>query len=157
MKIGFVGLASPDVCRFGELLKDRDIEIACAWDYEHSEADKFRRRFGGEVLDDIERIADEGLDGVIISVRKGDQARYALPFITGGIPSLIYDPVGMTQADVDRVIEAVDEHRTPILFARGIGDFPAVLQAFLELCDIGEIITHPDEPVELAYPAASGR
>ena len=106
-------------------------------------------------MDDIELVADEGLDGVIISVRKGDQARYAIPFIAGGVPALIYDPVGMTQHDVDRVIEAVDEHRTPIMFAREVGDFPSVLQTFLELCDTGEIVAHPDETVEVVYPGGS--
>lgn len=152
MKVGIVGLESPDIEKFGQALRDRDIEIACVWDYVHSKADAFHRAFAGAVVDDVDLVADEGLDGVIISVRKGDQARYALPFIEGGVPALIYDPIGMTQADVDRVIEAVDEHRTPIVFAREVGDVSSVLHSFLELCDTGEIITHPDEPVELVYP-----
>jgi len=154
VKLAIVGLATTDPYDFGEVLKSRDIEIACVWDYEHSKADEYHRRFGGEILDDIELVADAGVDGAIVSVRQGDHARYALPFIEGGVPALICNPIGLTQQEIDRIIEAVEEHRTPIMFAREIGDFAEVTQAFLEFCDIGEAITHPDETVEVVYPVA---
>ena len=144
MKVAIVG-ASQNAYRFAEILKARDVEIACVWDYRHSKADAFCRQFGGEAIDDIERIADFGLDGVMICTKRADHVRYALPFIAGGVPTYIDGPSAS-----ERIQEAVREHGTPVMFApvsdtdgQDVYDVKAAVDAFLRICDTGEPMVSP--------------
>ena len=142
MKIAIVGLALSHPYRFGEVLSARNIEIACVWDYEHSKAGEYCRQFGGEVMDDIERIADAGVDGVMIDTKNGDHAKYALPFIAGGVPTFIDKPMVTNRADLDRILEAVKEHGTPIMSTSIMRYAPPMVKAkqFIESGQLGTIL-----------------
>lgn len=136
MKIAIVGLASERPCQYGEILMAKDIEIACIWDYAYSKADEYHRRFRGAVIVDFDQIPDIGVDGSVLTLKRGDYPRYALPLIAGGVPILISEPSAVSDEDMDRMLEASQEHGTPVMLTSD--DDPAVtMEAFLRMCDEG--------------------
>lgn len=150
MKVAIVGLSTRRPYAYGEALKARDIEITCVWDYNHHTADLFCREFGCvDVVDNIEQIADAGVDGVMICTKSGDHARYALPFIEGGVPTFIDAPMLTNQSDLERIVEAVCEHGTPIMTPDAGSEsgslesfeedgYAQLVDEFLKMCDSGE-------------------
>lgn len=142
MKIAMVGLALSHPYRFGEVLSAKDIEISHVWDYDHNKAEEYCREFGGKVVDDLEQIADAGVDGVMIDTMSGDHAKYALPFIQGGVPAFIDKPMVTNRADLDRILNAVEEHGTPIMSSSILRFAPPMVKAkqFLDSGQLGTIL-----------------
>lgn len=150
MKVAVLGCSSPSAACIGRELRAKDVEIACAWDYAHSNADKYCREFGGKAVSDIEQIADAGLDGVLILTKPQDHLTHALPFIAGGVPAFINEPVVVCSDDLERIVESVDEHGTPIMTPSGLrcethgctapegADFAALVETFLWMCEVFE-------------------
>ena len=137
MKVAIVGLANERPYEYGEILMAKDIEIACVWDYKHSNADAYARRFRGAVIVDFDQVPDVGVDGAILSLKKGDYPRYAIPLLAGGVPVLIGDPSDVSDEDMERITEAAREHCAPFMLAES-DDAASVMEAFLSLCDAGE-------------------
>ncbi len=138
MKIAIVGLANERPYEYGEVLMARDIEIACVWDYEHSKADAYARRFRGAVITDFDQVPDIGVDGAILTVKSGDHARYAIPLLAGGVPVLISNPEEMSPEDANRITDAAREHNTCVMIADE-ADSAKMMEVFLVLCDVGEM------------------
>lgn len=150
MKVAVLGCSSPNAACIGRELRAKDAEIVCAWDYTHSDADKYCREFGGKAVSDIEQIADAGLDGVLILTKPQDHVTHALPFIAGGVPAFIDEPVVTGSDDLSRIVEAVREHGTPImtpaglrcqthgLMASGNAECAALVETFLWMCEVFE-------------------
>lgn len=138
MKIAIVGLASERPHEYGEVLMARDIEIACVWDYEHSKADAYARRFRGAVITDFDQVPDIGVDGAVLTVKKGNHARYAIPLLAGGVPVLIGNPEDMTPEDTERTTDTAREHNACLMTAQE-PDPAKMMEQFLVLCDVGEM------------------
>ncbi len=125
-----VGLPLSHPYTFASILKDRDIEISHVWDYEHPKADEFARRYGvTQVTDCIETIADAGVDGVMVCVKNSEHAKYALPFIAAGVPTYINKPMVTNRADLDRLLESIEEHKTPVMSCSSIRYAPPMVKA----------------------------
>ncbi len=130
MKIAMVGLPLSHPYTFASILKERDIEISHVWDYEHPKADEFARKYGvTQVTDDIETIADAGIDGAMVCARNNEHAKYALPFISAGVPVYINKPMVTNRDDLDRLLEYIDEHRTPVMSCSSIRYAPPMVKA----------------------------
>lgn len=121
MKIAMVGLPLSHPYTFASILNDRDIEISHVWDYEHSRADDFARKYRvTEISAGIESIADAGVDGVMVCTKNNEHAKYALPFLEAGVPTYINKPMVTSRADLDRLLECVAEHGTPLMSCSSI-------------------------------------
>ncbi len=134
MKVGIAGVTEGSG-EYGEMLTARDVEIACVWDYVHSRADEFHRRFGGRVAANLDEIADEGLDGVILDVKPGDLAGFTVMLMAAGIPVLIADRKGIPPDEHELVSHAVREHVGLMMTAGDSGE--ETMEKFLLLCDTG--------------------
>lgn len=125
-----VGLPLSHPYTFASILKERDIEISHVWDYEHPKADEFARRYGvTQVTDSIETIADAGIDGAMVCTKNGEHAKYALPLIAAGVPVYINKPMVTNRSDLDRLMECIEEHRTPVMSCSSIRYAPPMVKA----------------------------
>lgn len=136
MKVGIAGVTEGSG-EYGEMLTARDVEIACVWDYVHSRADEFHRRFGGRVASNMDEIADEGLDGVILDAKPADLPGYTIMLMAAGIPVLIADKNGIPHGARELVSQAVREHAGLMMTAGDNGE--ETMEKFLLLCDTGDL------------------
>jgi len=136
MKMAIVGVSDRS-SEYGEMLTTRDVEIACVWDYVHSRADEFHRRFGGRIASGLDDIADEGLDGVILDVKQADLPGFSILLMAAGIPVLIADRNGIPSESRDLVNDAAREHAGLMLTASD--DAEEDMKRFMILCDTGSL------------------
>lgn len=139
MILAIIGVSSDKASLLASELIARHHDIVCAWDYKHSKADRFCNKFGGRPIDDIERIADEGLDGVIILSHPPDSIKHTLPFVAGGVPVLL-DCLCATIPKVrERLSEAVREHGTPVI-PLDFSNLEKNLTVFLAICSGTDVL-----------------
>jgi predicted dehydrogenase len=159
LRLAMLGLGFSHPHTFAKLLRDGSIRPAPGkpetwrhasfshiWDYDPPAARAFGGEYGAKVVespDDILAAVRAGdVDGVLIEVKNGERAEYALPFLRAGVPTFIDKPICTTPEDLRAILHAAREHKTPLYSCSSARYEPVmpVLRTLIEGGDLGTLL-----------------
>ena len=151
--MGMLGLGFSHPHTFAKLLREgaprgvegrpaswRKAAILHIWDYDRAAAEAFGREYGAEVVGSREEMLGAGIDGVLIEVKNGERAEFALPFLRARIPTFIDKPICTTPEDLRTILGAAREYGTP-LYSCSSARYDAAVPALRALIKEGALGT----------------
>lgn len=90
---------------------DHSIEVVYSRTFEKAQA--FAKKYGAMAVKTLDELLSfQGIDGVYIATPHTSHVEYAVAALKAGIPVLCEKPVGITQADVELLIQTAKENDT---------------------------------------------
>ena len=116
MNVGIIGLGAGTMNMLPELNANPHAKIVAAADPRKPARERFEREFGGEVYDDAEGVcSSKNVDVVYVMSPDELHAKHAVMAAENGKQVLADKPMGITLADCDDVIRAVEKNGVRII------------------------------------------
>jgi predicted dehydrogenase len=148
MRIAVVGLAHSHPYSYTKILQRMGHEMAYVWDDDAERLERYAREYGVTPVADLfdipqQGVAQQGVDGVIVATRLPERIDHVIHCLEKGLPVYSGKPLATSEAQIERLSEAVRRTGTPLLATSVLRYAPALqrLRAYVQSGTLGTLVS----------------